>query len=83
MESAATEAGRKVGVGGGATTRSGHLSEIRIGSLIIEKPETDFFLEGSPVEHGMAGHIGMGLLKAFRIYFDYPHSRMILERIAK
>jgi predicted aspartyl protease len=75
-----TEKGTKVGVGGDAKTQSGHLPRVQIGSLKIERPQTDFFLEGSPVDAPHAGHIGMGVLKDFRIIFDYSRQQMILER---
>lgn len=74
-----TSAGGKYGVGGGAQTRSGHVPQLQLGSVKIEKPQTDFFVEGSPVDGGLAGHIGMEVLKHFRIYYDYAHHRMILE----
>jgi hypothetical protein len=79
LEGAATQAGGKFGVGGGARTRSGHLPQLQIGSLKIDKPETDFFVEGSPVDRGLAGHIGMEVLKHFRCIFDYPHQKLVLE----
>jgi hypothetical protein len=66
-------------VGGGATTRNGHWPELQIGALRIAKPDIDFFLEGSPVDRGLAGHIGMGVLKNFKIIFDYSRRQMILE----
>ncbi len=74
-----TRSGSKFGVGGGASTRSGHLPQLQIGALKVDRPETEFFLEGSPAGRGLAGHIGMEVLKKFRIYFDYSRQRMILE----
>ncbi|HMJ90911.1 MAG TPA: aspartyl protease family protein [Candidatus Acidoferrum sp.] len=81
IEIDATRSGSKFGVGGGTTTRSGHLPQLQIGSLKIDRPEADFFLEGSPAGRGMAGHIGMEVLKHFRIYFDYSRQGMIMERL--
>ncbi len=74
-----TRAGGKFGVGGGVKTRSGHLPELQLGGAKIEKPQTDFFLEGSPVDPGLAGHIGIGALRHFKVIFDYSRQRMILE----
>jgi hypothetical protein len=74
-----TRAGGKVGVGGGTATRSGALPELQLGALKISKPQTDFFLEGSPVDRDMAGHIGFGVLKDFKVIFDYSRKQMILE----
>ena len=79
LDEGQTRPGGKFGVGGGATTRNGHLPELQIGALRIAKPDTDFFLEGSPVDRGLAGHIGMGVLKNFKIIFDYSRRQMILE----
>ena len=72
--------GGKFGVGGSVKTRSGHLPDLQLGGAKIEKPQTDFFLEGSPVDPGLAGHIGIGALRRFKVIFDYSRQRMILER---
>ena len=69
----------KRGVGGGVRVSTGRLPELRLGKLTVEKPETDFFLEGSPADAGLAGHIGMGILRRYRIIFDYSRRQMILE----
>lgn len=74
-----TREGSKFGVGGGTSTRSGHLPQLQLGSVKIDRPQTDFFLEGSPVDRGLAGHIGMGVLKNFKVTFDYSRKQMILE----
>ena len=53
---------------------------IGVAILIIHpKPQTDFFLEGSPVDAGLAGHIGIGALNRFKVIFDYSRRQMILE----
>ena len=69
----------RFGVGGGTRTRSGHLSQLQLGKLTIDHPPADFFLEGSPVDPPLAGHIGLELLRGFRVIFDYARQRMILE----
>ena len=67
------------GLRGDTATRSGSLPELRLGALKVPKPQTDFFLEGSPVDSGFAGHIGFGILKDFKVIFDYSRRQMILE----
>ena len=73
--------GGRVGVGGGARTRPGHLPQLLLGGLAIEKPSASFFLEGSPVDAPLAGHIGWELLRDFKVIFDYARKRMILEPV--
>lgn len=80
LDDSKTRAGGKFGVGGGATTRSGHLPQLQLGAVKIDKPDTDFFIEGSPVDRGLAGHIGFGVLKNFKVIFDYSRRQMILEK---
>ena len=69
------------GVGGGARTRSGHLPALRLGKITIDKPSADFFLEGSPADPPLAGHIGADVLNNFRVIFDYSRKQMILEKL--
>src|SRR5262245_57784609 len=69
------------GVGGGTRTRSGHLAALHLGNLVIEHPPANFFLDGSPVDAPLAGHIGLELLRDFMVTFDYARRRMILERL--
>jgi hypothetical protein len=80
LDELATKSDGKYGVGGGTSTRSGHLPQLQIGSIKVDKPQTDFFLEGSPVDGGLAGHIGMDVLKDFHAWFDYGRQKLILER---
>jgi predicted aspartyl protease len=68
------------GVGGSTRTRTGHLPQLQLGRLVIKKPSADFFLEGSPVDPPLAGHIGWELLRDFKVIFDYTRKRVILER---
>lgn len=72
--------GGRVGVGGGTRTRAGHLPFLQLGKHRIEKPAANFFLEGSPVDAPLAGHIGWALLRDFKVVFDYSRKRMILEK---
>jgi predicted aspartyl protease len=48
----------RFGVGGDMRTRAGHLPRLQLGDVIITKPEADFFLDGSPVDAPLAGHLG-------------------------
>ena len=80
LDETETRGGGKFGVGGSVKTRSGHLPDLQLGGAKIEKPQTDFFLEGSPVDPGLAGHIGIEALRRFKVIFDYPRQRMILEQ---
>jgi len=73
--------GGRVGVGGGTRTRSGQLPQLLLGRLAIEKPSASFFLEGSPVDAPLAGHVGWELLRDFKVIFDYGRKRMILETV--
>lgn len=72
--------GARVGVGGTRRTKQSRFTAIKLGRFSMEKPEANLFLEGSPVEAPLAGHIGWELLKDFRVTFDYSRKRMILER---
>jgi hypothetical protein len=69
----------KRGVGGAAKIQSGNLTELRLGKLTVEKPSSNYFMEGSPAGVGQAGHIGIGALQSFRMIFDYSRKRLILE----
>ena len=74
-----TESSGRRGLGGDAKTRIGRVPKFRLGAQVIERPLTNFFLEGSPVDDGLAGHIGMEVLRRFKVIFDYSRERMILE----
>src|SRR5438046_1931431 len=76
-----TESSGRRGLGGEARTKIGRVPKFRLGAQVIERPLTNFFLEGSPVDDGFAGHIGMEVLRRFRVIFDYSRERMVLERI--
>jgi predicted aspartyl protease len=81
-DEAAARGGTRTGVGGAARTRDGHVPQLKFGKLSIDKPEASFFQEGSPVDAGLAGHIGLDVLRHFKIVFDYSRQRMILESYA-
>ena len=76
-----TESSGRRGVGGDTQTKIGRVPRFRLGNQMIEKPLTNFFLEGSPVSDGLAGHIGMDVFRQFKVIFDYARERMILEPV--
>ena len=76
-----TESSSRRGVGGDTRTKIGRVPKFRLGNQFIEKPLTNFFLEGSPVDHDLAGHIGMDIFRRFKVIFDYSRERMILEPV--
>jgi aspartyl protease len=71
---------RRNGVGGGTRTQVARLPKLQIGRTVIEKPTANFFEQGSPVDPPLAGHIGMEILRQFRVIFDYTRKQMVLER---
>ena len=71
--------GERSGVGGDAQTKVGSVPQLQLGRLTVDKPETNFFQQGSPVERRLAGHIGVEVMRQFRVIFDYSRQRIILE----
>ena len=69
----------RYGVGGSVETRNGVLPQFQLGNLKLDQLPASFFLTGSPVDDGLAGHIGLNTLRKFRVIFDYSRRRMILE----
>jgi len=67
------------GVGGSVDTRHGKLPQFQLGKATLDNLPANFFSEGSPAGEGLAGHIGMGTLRHFKVIFDYSRKRMILE----
>ena len=80
LESAEGRASAKFGIGGSVETKSGTVPVFRLGNIDVEKPQTDFFQEGSPVDAPLAGHIGMGVLHRYKVILDYTRKQLILER---
>ncbi len=75
------QAGARVGVGGSTKIHRVELYQLHMGGMTVEKPAANLFLEGSPVDAPLAGHIGMASLQHFRVIFDYARKRMILEKL--
>lgn len=71
--------GEKFGIGGSVETKMGAVPAFRLGKMEIEKPQTDFFQTGSPVDEPMVGHIGMGVFHRYRVFLDYSRRELILE----
>jgi hypothetical protein len=69
----------KFGIGGSVETTDARIPVVRIGAHDIKNVQADLFLEGSPVDHPLGGHIGMGVLSKKGIIFDYPRKRLIIE----
>jgi Aspartyl protease len=80
LPSDARSSGSRSGVGGSTRTHLGRSPDLRIGKLTFSKPRANFFLEGSPVDAPLAGHIGYELLRDHRLILDYSRSRLIVER---
>lgn len=80
VDTNSTRRGGRAGVGGSTRVRSGQLPRLQLGKIALERPAADFFLEGSPVDPPLAGHIGWDLLREFKVILDYKRARLILER---
>jgi len=70
------------GVGGAAKGKIGRIKSLQFGDFIIPSPVTGFSLadQGAFATTKSAGNIGGGLLKRFKVTFDYAHNQMILEK---
>lgn len=80
LESSEGESAVKSGVGGTTRTHSSHVRQLRLGRFTLPTAQADFFLDGSPADPPLAGHIGLGVLCEFRVTFDYSRKRVILEK---
>jgi hypothetical protein len=69
----------KFGIGGSVETKSVRVPAIRIGKIDLKNVDTDLFLDGSPVDEPLAGHIGMAALGQHKIILDYHRKRLIIE----
>lgn len=72
-------AGSRTGVGGRGETQESRLPQFQLGSQKLADAAANFFREGSPVDADLAGHIGLGVLRQFKVIFDYSRRQMILE----
>ena len=71
--------GSRTGVGGSVETNVVRLPQFQLGSQKLTHVAANFFREGSPVDADLAGHIGLGVLRHFKVIFDYSRRQMILE----
>ena len=69
------------GVGGSSMNPVGRVDRIELGGIAIDRPITMFQSAGPGhiSAPGTLGNIGGGILRRFRVIFDYRRSRMILE----
>lgn len=74
-------ASSRTGVGGSVDTHETRLPQFQLGTRKLDDVEANFFREGSPVDDDLAGHIGMGVLREFKVILDYSRRRMILESL--
>lgn len=79
LESISGRRGEKFGTGGSVETTMGTVPVLRLGKQEVEKVQTDFFREGSPVDEPLVGHIGMGVFHRYKVFFDYARKQIILE----
>ena len=80
-----TTEGRAIGVGGVEVNRHGRLAEVRLGASRVPEPAVTLVSSSdarfpSHVVTGADGTLGAGVLSHFKVIFDYPRRRMILER---
>jgi hypothetical protein len=69
----------KFGIGGSVETVDVRIPVLRLGGKEFKNAQGDLFLDGSPVDEPLAGHIGMGVLSRGVVIFDYARKRVILE----
>lgn len=69
----------KFGVGGRVETVDVKIPIFRIGGKEFKDAQADLFLDGSPVDKPLIGHVGMGVLGRAAVIFDYQRNRVIIE----
>ena len=69
----------KFGIGGSVETVDVRIPVLNLGAKEFTNAQGDLFLDGSPVDEPLAGHIGMGVLSRGVVIFDYSRKRVILE----
>jgi len=69
------------GVGGAVPLPISRITSFQLGRFAIENPLTVFAQSGAGrfAEDGADGNIGNGILRRFKVIFDYTRGRMILE----
>ncbi len=79
IEDLAGKKSEKFGIGGKVETLDARIPVFRIGAREFKTTQCDLFLDGSPVDKPLAGHIGMGMLGRVNLILDYERKRIILE----
>lgn len=69
----------KFGIGGNVDTVDARIPALSVGTKKFKNVQADLFLDGSPVDEPLAGHIGMGVLGKRAVIFDYARKRLIVE----
>ena len=69
----------KFGIGGRVETVDVKIPVFRMGAKEFKNAQADLFLDGSPVDKPLAGHVGMGVLGRTAVIFDYARKRVIIE----
>lgn len=69
------------GVGGETSVLLGRIQSLQLGRFTLEKPVTGFAQssKGALANPNLTGNIGGGILRRFKVIFDYQNKRMILE----
>lgn len=69
------------GVGGEFPLAIGRIESLELGRIKLDKPTAAFPKTGGFISRdGSAGNIGGLILRRFKVIFDYPRKRMILEQ---
>jgi hypothetical protein len=79
VEDLAGKKSEKFGIGGKVDTLDARIPVFRIAGREFKNAQADLFLDGSPVDAPLAGHIGMGVLGRTSFILDYARKRIILE----
>jgi hypothetical protein len=79
IEDLAGKKSEKFGIGGKVETVDARIPVLRVGGREFKNAQSDLFLDGSPVDKPLAGHIGMGVFGRTAMIFDYARKRIILE----
>jgi hypothetical protein len=73
--------GNGSGVGGVSEFLAGRIAAVEVAGFIVEHPETRFAQGGKGVfaEDYRDGNLGGEFLQNFKVIFDFPHSRLVLD----
>jgi hypothetical protein len=76
-----TIAAPSAGLGGETSMRLGRVQSLQLGRFVLEKLVTGLATsaKGALANPDLSGNIGDGILRRFKVIFDYRNHRMILE----